>query len=108
VTGPERVAAYVDRFNAAVVSGDWDRFTAGLTEEAEMVFANRPVGPFRGRAEIAAAYRAQPPDDTLLIHGIDSAGAVDTVAAAWSAGGRLTLVLSWRAEQVQRVEITFG
>ena len=40
---------------------------AGFDAEAEMEFRGVPVGPFHGRAAIAAAYRAQPPDDELRV-----------------------------------------
>ena len=36
----------------------------GFTEDAELL-EGIPVGPFRGREAIAAAYRAQPPDDEI-------------------------------------------
>jgi len=35
--------------------------------DAELVFRGVPVGPFRGREEIAAAYDAQPPDDEIVL-----------------------------------------
>lgn len=37
--------------------------------DAELAFVGPPVGPFHGRAAIAAAYAAQPPDDTVSIAG---------------------------------------
>jgi hypothetical protein len=40
---------------------------AGFADDAEMEFRGVPVGPFHGRAAIAAAYRAQPPDDELRV-----------------------------------------
>lgn len=32
-----------------------------------MSFEGVPAGPFRGRDDIAAAYRARPPDDQLVL-----------------------------------------
>lgn len=40
---------------------------AGFDDDAEMEFQGVPVGPFHGRAAIAEAYRAQPPDDELRV-----------------------------------------
>lgn len=58
---------HVDRFNAAVRSGDWDSMLENFGEAAEMEFRGIPVGPFVGKDAIAAAYRDQPPDDELRI-----------------------------------------
>lgn len=108
MTTPDRVADYVGRFNEAVASRDWAAFAAGLTDDAEMVFTNRPVGPFVGRAAIDAAYRAQPPDDTLVVESVETDGTFDAVDAHWSRGGRLLLELTWRDDRVARVAITFA
>jgi hypothetical protein len=40
---------------------------SGFDDGAEMEFRGVPVGPFHGRDAIAEAYRAQPPDDELLL-----------------------------------------
>ena len=48
-------------------TGDWEHMLAGFDDDAEMEFRGVPVGPFHGRAAIAEAYRAQPPDDELRV-----------------------------------------
>ena len=58
---------HVDRFNAAVRSGDWASMLENFGDDAEMEFRGIPVGPFVGKEAIAAAYREQPPDDELRI-----------------------------------------
>jgi SnoaL-like domain len=58
---------YVGRFNEGVRSGDWSRLLELLADDAELEFVGIPVGPFHGRDEIAEAYRAQPPDDELVL-----------------------------------------
>jgi steroid delta-isomerase len=63
----ELLAAHVEAFNEGVRTGDFRRMTAGFSLDAEMEFRGVPVGPFRGRDAIAAAYREQPPDDELRI-----------------------------------------
>jgi steroid delta-isomerase len=44
---------------------------AAFSEDAEVVFEGIPVGPFAGRDAIAEAYRAQPPDDEIVLLGDD-------------------------------------
>jgi steroid Delta-isomerase len=58
---------YVERFNEGVRSGEWAPMLELLTDDAELEFVGIPVGPFRGRDAIAAAYAAQPPDDELVL-----------------------------------------
>jgi steroid delta-isomerase len=106
-TVPTRVTDYVDRFNRAVGSQDWVTFADGLTVDAELVFTDLPVGPFRGRGAITAAYRTEPPDDTVVVESVDTDGVVDTVRAHWQRGEGLVLRLTWRSDQVERVEVTF-
>jgi len=61
--------AHVAVFNAAVASGDWATFSARFAADATLAFVGPPVGPFEGREAIAAAYAAQPPDDTITLVG---------------------------------------
>ena len=58
---------HVERFNAGVRSGDFSPILQGFADDADLVFEGVPVGPFEGRAAIAAAYAAQPPDDEIVI-----------------------------------------
>jgi steroid delta-isomerase len=58
---------HVERFNAAVRSGEWVPMLAGFADDAEMEFRGIPVGPFHGKDAITAAYRAQPPDDEMRV-----------------------------------------
>ena len=63
----ELLRKHVERFNAAVRSGDWVPMLENFADAAEMEFRGIPVGPFVGKEAIAAAYREQPPDDELRI-----------------------------------------
>jgi steroid Delta-isomerase len=58
---------HVERFNAAVRSGDFGPMVAAFSEDAELVFEGIPVGPFAGRQAIGEAYAAQPPDDEIVL-----------------------------------------
>ena len=56
---------HVERFNHGVRTGDWEPMLAHFAEDAELVFEGVPVGPFRGKDAIAAAYSERPPDDEV-------------------------------------------
>ncbi|MEU4423756.1 nuclear transport factor 2 family protein [Actinoplanes sp. NPDC024001] len=99
--------AHVERFNAAVTSGDWSAFIAALHPRAVMTFIGPPVGPFRGREAIADAYAADPPNDAIQIIDIRSDGDTDLVTFEWSRGGTGTLTLHHRAAQVDRLTVRF-
>jgi steroid Delta-isomerase len=59
--------AHVERFNRGVRSGDFGEMVSFFAHDAELVFEGIPVGPFVGRDAIAEAYRAQPPDDEIVL-----------------------------------------
>jgi hypothetical protein len=81
---PEVLDAHVERFNAGVRTGRFDKMLDAILPDAVMRFEGVPVGPFRGRAAIDQAYRDQPPDDTLsLIGPIRHDGQWSTAAYAW-------------------------
>ena len=68
---------YVERFNAAVRSDEWEPMLELVAPDAELEFVGIPVGPFFGRDAIGEAYRAQPPDDELvLLDRLDEGSAV--------------------------------
>jgi hypothetical protein len=58
---------HVERFNAAVRTGDFGAMLAHYDDDAELVFVGIPVGPFHGREAIEDAYLVQPPDDEILL-----------------------------------------
>jgi steroid Delta-isomerase len=58
---------HVANFNEGVRTGDWSALLGLLTDDAELEFVGIPVGPFRGRDAIGAAYAAQPPDDEIVL-----------------------------------------
>jgi hypothetical protein len=57
----------VAAFNEGVRTGDWSSLVELFTDDAELEFVGIPAGPFHGRAAIAEAYRAQPPDDEIVV-----------------------------------------
>jgi hypothetical protein len=58
---------HVDRFNYGVRTGDFEPMVAAFARDAELVFEGILVGPFVGRETIGEAYRAQPPDDEIVL-----------------------------------------
>jgi hypothetical protein len=73
-SGAALLRRYIDRLNEGVRSGDFAPMLAELTDDAELVFEGIPVGPFRGREAIGAAYRRQPPDDEFELLAVDEDG----------------------------------
>ena len=101
---------HVERFNRAVADGDFAPMLHAFAADAEMVFEGVPVGPFRGRDAIAAAYRAQPPDDTIrLLGSIAVRGEEAESDYAWSRDGNRAgrIILTARDGAITRLLITF-
>lgn len=103
---------HVDIFNAAVRSGDFAPLVALFDDDATLEFEGVPVGPFRGRAAIAAAYAAQPPSDTMTILGVRS-DADGTVVEefSWSSDGGVRsgeMRLTVQGDRIRRLVVSFG
>lgn len=58
---------HLTTFNEAVATGDFGPLVELFAPDARLAFAGLAIGPFDGRAAIAAAYEAQPPTDTMTI-----------------------------------------
>jgi steroid Delta-isomerase len=103
---------HVARFNAGVGGGDFAPMVDGFTDDAELVFENLPVGPFRGRDAIAAAYRTQPPDDEIEVLHAEQAGDGLVVAGyAWRRRPGVpagTLELLPRDGRIARLVVRYG
>jgi steroid Delta-isomerase len=99
---PPRIAQHVTAFNAAVESGDWTSFADRFADDAHMEFVGVPAGPFDGRASIAAAYRVNPPDDTMTVRSVEPGDTSDVVRFAWTAGGTGTMTLEWAPDGLVR------
>ena len=100
---------HVDKFNAAIGSGDWTAFAARFAPDAVMRFENVSVGPFAGRDAIEQGYREQPPDDTISVRAVEGVQA-DTVLVAfvWDSGGSGTMRITWTRGLVSELVIAFG
>jgi hypothetical protein len=69
--------------NECVRTGDWKPLGERFTDDAELAFQGVPVGPFTGREEIAEAYERQPPDDEVVIFGVEEERAEVVARYGW-------------------------
>jgi hypothetical protein len=88
---------YVLVHNECVRTGDWEPIGGWFADDAELVFEGIPVGPFRGRGEILAAYRERPPDDEVVVFGVDEENGAVVTRYGW---------LREPAEQAGRMLVT--
>lgn len=98
----EQSRAHVERFNAAVRSGDWPSFVTGFAPDAVMSFEGPPVGPYVGIDAIADGYATSPPTDTMEIVAIHPADDADVVRFRWSAGGTGSMTIVRRPDGLIR------
>jgi hypothetical protein len=100
---------HVELFNAAVSSGNYDKFLATFAEDAVMRFDDFPLGPFVGLGAIAEAYATQPPSDTMALIDMEVVGAnAVTAAFEWDAGGTGRMFLRFDHAKVVELAIEFG
>jgi hypothetical protein len=101
---------YIATHNAAVRSGDWEAFSRWFDVDAEVRFEGVPVGPFRGREEIRAAYEARPPDDEVEVRNVRTEGERTVADYGWAADQGVRageLRVSWAGDLIGELVITF-
>ena len=99
---------HVRSFNHGVRTRDWEPMLLLFADDAELRFENVPAGPFRGIDEIRTAYREQPPDDEIVLLGVQDDGEHTVTAAfAWSKGGTGRLVLEHERGLVTALTVVF-
>ena len=101
---------YVEAHNAAVRSGDWGEFSEWFTDGAEVRFEGVPVGPFRGREEIRAAYDSRPPDDEVEVRNVRSESDRTVADYGWAADQGVRageLRVTWEGDLIRELVITF-
>ena len=101
---------YIAAHNAAVRSGDWEAFSRWFAEDAEVRFEGVPVGPFRGRDEIRAAYESRPPDDEVEVRNVTTDGNRSVADYGWAADAGLgagELRVTWEGDLIRELVITF-
>jgi steroid delta-isomerase len=95
-------------FNHGVATGDWEPMLGRFTHDAEVHFENVPAGPFVGIDAIRAAYRDQPPDDSIQLLGVQENDEHTVVAAfAWLRGGTGRFTLEHSGGAVTKLTVIF-
>ncbi len=111
----ELPTAFLERhlatFNEAVESGDFGALVELFAPDARLVFAGLPLGPFDGRAAIAAAYAAQPPSDTMTVleRELDEDGTI-VQQFSWSADAGVRsgeMRLRVENDQIEQLVVSF-
>lgn len=101
---------YVARHNQGVRTGDWEALGECFADDARLELEGVPVGPFSGRGEILAAYRAGPPDDEVRILSAEERPNGVEARYSWASeperpAGRMILAL--RESAIERLVVTF-
>jgi steroid Delta-isomerase len=107
----ELLRTHTALFNQGVRSGDFEPMLAQFADDAELIFEGIPVGPFKGKPAIAAAYQAQPPDDEIAILHAHRRGDDIVATYAWrGAPARQagTMILTLAGERIARLTIVYG
>jgi hypothetical protein len=102
---------HVTLFNEGIRTGDFAPMVAWFTDDAELVFENIPVGPFRGRAAIAAAYAGQPPDDEIVLLGSRDQDGLLVAAYAWASAPTEhagEIVITINGDRIARLVVVYG
>ena len=107
---PSILRRHVEAFNAGVRSGDFRAIIEGFADDAVLVFEGAPLGPFDGRAAIAAAYDDRPPDDEIDV--LDAREADGTIEALYGwrrEAGRPAgrMILTPVDDRIARLVVTF-
>jgi RimJ/RimL family protein N-acetyltransferase len=101
---------YVMVHNECVRTGQWEPLAEWFADDAELAFQGVRVGPFNGREAIAAAYDARPPDDEVVIFGLEENGEQIVAAYGWmrepaKQAGRM--LVTPRDGKIQKLIVTF-
>jgi hypothetical protein len=108
VSGRELLERHVRAFNHGVRTSDWEPMLAHFADGAELRFENVSAGPFVGLAAIRQGYREQPPDDEIVLLGVQEPDEHSVVAGfAWSRGGTGRLTLEHERGAVTRLTVVF-
>ena len=102
---------HVALFNDGVRTGDFGPMVAGFTEDAELIFENIPVGPFRGRDAIAAAYASQPPDDEIVLLNARTDDGQLIASYAWASAPTEhagDMVITPDGDRIARLVVVYG
>jgi hypothetical protein len=98
-------------FNQGVRSGDFGPMLEQFTDDSELLFEGIPVGPFRGKATIAAVYASQPPDDEIEVLETREQEGKIIAAYAWRANpGKHAgeMIITPAGDKIARLLVRYG
>ena len=108
MSGRELMERHVRAFNHGVRTSDWEPMLAHFADDAELRFENVAAGPFVGLDAIRHAYREQPPDDEIVLLGVQEPDEQSVAGAfAWGRGGTGRLTLEHERGAVKRLTVVF-
>jgi hypothetical protein len=101
--------SHVRAFNFGVQTKEWGTMLARFAGDAELRFDGASAGPFRGIDAIRKAYEEQPPDDQIVLLGVQDDPERGVVAAgfAWQKGAPGRLVLEHQRGLITRLTVIF-
>jgi ketosteroid isomerase-like protein len=100
---------YVKVFNDAVRAGDWASLAKAHTEDGVVEIVGFPAPPMRGRDEIEAGYRANPPQGEITVVETRSSADVHELNFKFTDGsGSGQVRLTMRGDLVAYNIITLG
>lgn len=102
---------HIALFNQGVRSGNFGPMLEQFTDNSELLFEGIPVGPFQGKAAIAAAYAAQPPDDEIEVLEMREQGETMLAAYAWRAApGKHAgeMIITPAGDKIARLLVRYG
>jgi hypothetical protein len=108
VSSRELLERQVRAFNHGVRTSDWEPMLALFADDAELRFENVPVEPYVGIDAIRRGYRERPPDDEIVLLGVQETDERSVAGAfAWSKGGTGRMTLEHERGAVKRLTVVF-
>jgi hypothetical protein len=101
--------SHVRAFNFGVQTKEWGTMLARFADNAELRFDGAPAGPFVGIDAIREAYHEQPPDDKIVLLGVqdDPERGVVEAGFVWQKGDPGRLVLEHERGLITRLTVIF-
>ena len=98
-------------FNQGVRSGDFAPMLEHFSDDAEFAIRGLPVGPFIGKAAIAAAYANQPPSDEIVVLSVHEEADRFRAVYAWRQAPLVRageMILVPRGDLIRHLIVAYG
>lgn len=102
---------HIHLFNAGVRTGDFGPMLEQFTPDASLCFEGIPVGPFFGKAAIAAAYATTPPTEGIVVLDAGEREGVITARYAWVSDPQThagDMLLALEGDTIRTLTIVYG